>query len=85
MARQDFPPENFNFLAVASYMVYKVMVDWIKVLKVCVSKRHSLRKVLYFVGIVCDGVNKVSYGVRKVSDGVRKVSDGDRSVSHGGL
>ena len=24
---------NLNFLAVASYMVYKVMVDWIKVLK----------------------------------------------------
>jgi hypothetical protein len=35
--------ENSNFLAVASYMAYKVMVDWIKVLKVCVSKRHSLQ------------------------------------------
>ena len=43
MARRDFPLENSNFLAVASYMVYKVMVDWIKVLKVCVSKRHSLK------------------------------------------
>ena len=36
----------------------------------------SVRKVLYCVGIVCDGV-------RKVLDGVRKVSDGDRSVLHG--
>ena len=26
-------------------MVYKVMVDWIKVLKVCMSKRHSLVQV----------------------------------------
>ena len=34
----------------------------------------SARNVLYCVGIVCDGV-------RKVSDGVGKVSDGDRSVS----
>ena len=36
----SFPLENSIFLAVASYMVYKVMVDWIKVLKVCVSKRQ---------------------------------------------
>ena len=43
----------------------------------------SVRKVLYCVGIVCDGVRKVSDGVRKVSDGVRKVLEGDRSVSHG--
>ena len=42
-----------------------------------------VRKVFYCVGIVCDGVRKVSDGVRKVSDGVRMVSDGDRSVLHG--
>ena len=42
VARRDFPLENSFFLAVPSYMVYKVIVDWIKVLKVCVSKRHSL-------------------------------------------
>ena len=56
----------------------------------------SVRKVLYCVGIVSDGVRKVycveivsdgvrkvSEGVRKVSDCVRKVSDGDRSLLHG--
>ena len=43
----------------------------------------SVKKVLYHVGILCDGVWKVSDGVRRVSDGVRKVSDGDRSVLHG--
>ena len=43
----------------------------------------NVRKVLYCVGIMCDGVRKVSDGVRKVSDGVRKASDGDRSMLHG--
>ena len=48
VAKPDFPLENSNFLAVASYRVYKVMVDWIKVLKVCVSKRHSLVPLAHF-------------------------------------
>ena len=34
--------EQFVSVAVALYMANKTMVDWITVLKVCVSKRHSL-------------------------------------------
>ena len=40
----------------------------------------SVRKVLYCVGIVYDGVSKV-YCVKIVSDGVTKVSEGVRKVS----
>ena len=34
---RDFPLANSNFLAVALYMATTAMVDWIKVLEVCVS------------------------------------------------
>ena len=44
-----FSTGNSIFLAVVSYTVYKVMVDWIKVLKVCVSKRHSLMEAVPWV------------------------------------
>ena len=43
----------------------------------------GISKVSYCVEIVSDGVRNVSEGVRKVSDCVRKVSDGNRSLSHG--
>ena len=39
---QDFPLANSNFLAVALYMATTAMVDWIKVLEVCVSNRTTL-------------------------------------------
>ena len=42
VAMQDFPLANSNFLAVALYMATTAMVDWIKVLEVCVSNRTTL-------------------------------------------
>ena len=39
---QDFLLANSNFLAVALYMANTAMVDWIKVLEVCVSNRTTL-------------------------------------------
>ena len=39
---RDFPLANSNFLAVALYMATTAMVDWIKVLEVCVSNRTTL-------------------------------------------
>ena len=39
---QDFPLANSIFLAVALYMATTAMVDWIKVLEVCVSNRTTL-------------------------------------------
>ena len=40
---RDFPLANSNFLAVALYMATTAMVDWIKVLEVCVSNRTTLQ------------------------------------------
>ena len=39
---RDFPLANSNFLAVALYMATTAMVDWNKVLEVCVSNRTTL-------------------------------------------
>ena len=39
---QDFSLANSNILAVAFYMTITSMVDWIKVLEVCVSNRTTL-------------------------------------------
>ena len=34
---RDYPMANYNFLAVALYKATTAMVDWIKVLELCVS------------------------------------------------
>ena len=43
---RDFPLANSNFLAVALYMATTAMVEWIKVLEVCVSNRTTLIYIL---------------------------------------
>ena len=48
---RDFPLANSNFLAVALYMATTAMVDWIKVLEVCVSNRTT---VLYSVLVIIE-------------------------------